>query len=152
MKLPKRLAGDKNTGGFTLFEMLLAIGIAVILLAITLPISWDFYVAYQFDSETETLISLLEKARSSALVNRNESAHGFFFSSATFTIFQGSSYASRAVAQDKNFSRNSVITVSGPSELVFSALSGQTSSSTYTVSNSQRSVNVYVNSEGTIIY
>lgn len=150
MKLLKPWAGAKN--GFTLFEMLLTIGILIILLAITLPISWNFYVNYQLDSETETLISLLGKARSSALVNRNESAHGFYFNSATFIVFQGPNYASRAVAQDKSFLRNNAITISGPSELVFGALSGQTSSSTYNLSNAQRSKNVYVNSEGTIIY
>ncbi|MDP3999235.1 MAG: prepilin-type N-terminal cleavage/methylation domain-containing protein [bacterium] len=150
MKLLKPWAGNKK--GFTLFEMLLAISILIILLAITLPISLNFYNIYQFDSEVGTLISLLEKARSSALANRNESAHGFYFSSTTFVIFQGSSYSSRAAALDKTFSRTGNVYLSGPSELVFSALSGQTSSSTYNLSNGPRSENVYVNSEGTIIY
>src|SRR3989344_3351542 len=99
MKLLRPWAGN-NKKGFTLFEMLLAISILVILLAITGPISLNFYNIYQFDSEVDTLISLLEKARSSALANRNESAHGLYFDSGAFVIFQGSSYASRAVALD----------------------------------------------------
>lgn len=138
--------------GLSLIEIILTVGIAAILLAVGGPVSLDFYNQYQFDSELENLVSILESARNLAMVNYNESAHGVYVEANNFTIFQGSSYASRNQALDKNFPRNPAIAVSGTGEIVFSVLAGQTASSTFTVANSQRSVNIYVNSEGTIVY
>jgi Tfp pilus assembly protein FimT len=144
-------AGNFMTG-FTLIEVILTAGIMAVLLAVGLPVSLDFYNQYQFDSELDTLISVLESARNLAMINYNESAHGVYIGANNFIIFQGPSFASRNPAQDKNFPRNSVISITGASEVVFSALSGQTASTTFTVANAQRSVNINVNSEGTINY
>lgn len=138
--------------GFGLIEIIFTVAITAILLAMGLPVGLDFYNQYQFDSEVKLAVAVLESARNLAMVNYNESAHGVYIGASDFIIFQGPSFASRNPAQDKNFPRNSAISVSGTSEIVFSALAGQAASSTFTVANNQRTVNLYVNPEGTILY
>ena len=145
-------SGVKIKTGFTLVEVILTAAILVILLAIVPPISLDFYNQYQFDSELDMLVSLLESARNFAMINYNESAHGVYIGANNFIVFQGASFTSRNPALDKSFPRNSVISVTGVSEAVFSALTGQTAPAIFTVANNQRSIDVNVNSEGTIIY
>ncbi len=133
-------------------EMLVTVGIMGAILAIGLPVGLDFYQRHQFDSETSLFISLLESARNSAMVNLRESPHGVYISSDDFIVFQGRSYASRDTSRDQDFSRSGGITFSGPEEIVFAALAGTTTASTFLISYSQGNVTIYVNSEGTIIY
>lgn len=151
MKSLKRL--DRSvSGGLTVIEILVVIGILAILFAIGLPISINFYFDYILISERDTLVSTLTYARNLALINANESDHGLFLAPNNLVIFQGSSYASRNVSEDKNFPRASAVAISGPNEIVFKSLSSQTASSTYGLSNARRTFNVYVNSEGRIEY
>ena len=149
MELPKYLGANK---GLTLIEILLAIGILGVIFGIGLPIGWDFYINCNFDSEVGTFISLLERARNSAMVNFNEASHGVWVDTDQLILFQGLSYAARDISQDRTFPRSASVIVSGPSEIVFSALSGQAASSTYNFSNATKNINIYVNSEGTILY
>ena len=153
MKLKTKNHKLKTSGrGFTIFEILIGMGILAVIFAIGLPISWNFYINYQFDSEVDTFVSVLEQARNSAMVNRNESPHGVYADANQFVIFQGVNYTGRDVSQDKIFPRSGNVNLNGPSEIVFSALSGQVSSTTYSFSRAQRSSNVYVNSEGAISF
>ena len=140
------------SAGFTIVEILISLTLLAAIFGLGFPVTWSFYGTYQFDSEAKVLVSVLEQARNSAMINRNQSAHGVFINDDQMTVFQGASYASRNTAMDKIFPRNSLIAISGPSEIVFSALSGQVSSSTYTVSYQHRSANIQANSYGTIIF
>ena len=123
-----------KTSGFTIFEILIVIGILAVIFAIGLPISWNFYTAYQFDSEVNTFVAVLEQARNSAMTNRNESPHGVYAAPNQFVIFQGPSYAGRDIFQDRIFTRDGNININVPAELVFASLSGQTASTTYVFS------------------
>ncbi len=148
MKFREALGGDQT--GFTLIEVLMAIAIMAIIFALVGPIAFNFYLTYQFDSEYKLLSSLLRYARNLSMVNHNEADHGLFVGVSDFVIFQGSNYATRDVSQDKPFPRSSSIAVAGPTELLFSALSGRAASTTYTVSFSGKSWDVYVNLEGLV--
>ncbi len=125
-------------------------GIAAIIFAIGLPISWNFYLDYQLIYEQRALTTLLGHARNLAMVNVNEKIHGVYIDSANFVVFDGDSYASREAIYDKTFPRSSAITITGPSEQLFLQLSGQTSSSTFNISNGRKTFTTYVNSEGRI--
>ncbi|MDP3729188.1 MAG: hypothetical protein Q8R26_00315 [bacterium] len=138
--------------GISLLEVVLSMTILATLLGIGLPVSFDFYATYQFDSEFKMLVSLLEHARNSAMINLNESPHGLFIDQNNFTVFQGSSYATRAVAFDKVFPRSNGVPITGLSEIVFSQLSGQTSGGTFTISYNATDWNIFVNTHGTISF
>lgn len=150
MKLLKPSGGENLQSGFTLIEMLIVIGIFLIIFSVGFPIGLDFYLDYQFESEFNLLNSSLQYARNLAMVNHNESDHGLYLDNQNFVIFQGSSFASRVSSQDKTYPRTSVVAITGPSELIFSALSGETASSTYTLNDGRKTRNLYVNSEGLI--
>lgn len=141
--------GD-NRLAFTLIEVLVVVAIMTIIFVLVGPIAYNFYFDYELDSEYSLLNSLLRYARNLSMVNHNESDHGLYIAAGDFVVFQGASYATRDAAQDKNFSRNSSISVTGPTELLFTALSGRTASTTYTVSFSGKSRDVYVNIEGLV--
>jgi len=146
------LLNQSAANGFTIIEILVALALLAAIFGLGFPVTWSFYGTYQFDSESKILVSALEQSRNAAMINRNQSAHGVFFNDDQIVVFQGSSYASRNASLDKIFPRNTLISISGPSEIVFSALSGQVSSSTYTVSYQHRSANIQANSYGGIIF
>lgn len=149
MKLPKISAADKKAG-FTVLELLIVMVILAIIFGAGTPIALNFYLDYQLDSEYELLTSLLQQSRNLSMINHNESDHGLYLDSKNFVIFQGSSFATRVQSQDRPFPRSASITVSGPSELLFAALSGATASTTYTLSDGRKSRDVYVNPEGLV--
>lgn len=146
----RRTPDARLVTGFTLVEILVAIGIMTLILGTVSPIGFNFYFDYQLESETRLLGTLLQQTRNLAMVNYNESDHGLYFDSANFIIFQGASFASRVTSKDKTFPRAQSISLSGPSEIVFTALSGQTASTTYALSNSRKNREVYVNAEGLV--
>lgn len=142
----------QSNQGFALIEILLAIGIFILLAAIVAPVGLDFYLNYQLVSETRLLTSVLSQARNLAMVNYNQSSHGVYIGSDNFVLFQGGSYASREVSQDRAFPRATAVGVTGPGELVFAALSGRTASTTLTMSDSRKTNIIYINEEGTITF
>lgn len=129
---------------------MLAIGILTVILAILLPVGLDFYRSYQMDSEYDLLKSLLQRTRNFAMINRNESAHGLYLDAGNFIVFQGADFSARVPDEDRIFPRSAAVSVTGPAELVFSALSGRTASTTYVVSNGYASHDIYVNAEGLV--
>lgn len=148
MKLPKQSGANKS--GFTIFELLIVMGLVAVISVIGVPVGLNFYLSYQLDAETSLFTSVLRQARNLAMINQNESDHGVYLDDEKFILFQGSSFVSRTVAQDRVFPRSSLVTVSGPGEIIFSALSGQTASSTYFLSDVNKTANVYVNAEGLV--
>lgn len=131
-------------------EMIMVVAIMAIMLAAGLPATFDFYLNYQFDSEYDTAVSAFRLARNLAMVNYNESDHGVYLADEEFIVFQGTTYATRDTSKDRSYPRASVITITGSSELVFTALSGQTASTTYAVSDGRKSRDIFINSEGLV--
>lgn len=121
MKLPRAL---KPIKGFTLIELLVVIGIAVILLGLSLFIGNDFYRVYALTSERDNLISYIRKARSRALSNYNQSAHGFAMNGSEYTIFQGSSFPARSSTWDQIFYKSPGITLNWQLQGVQNVISG----------------------------
>lgn len=147
-----RHSGSKNKArlGLTVVELITVIGVFMTVVVIGLPAAWDFYLSYQIETERDNLVTLLREARNMSVVNRNEASHGLYFNSNNFVVFEGASYASRTQAEDRIVLRTSAVAINGPSEIVFSPLSGQTTTSTYILTGNVRVRNVYVKSEGTV--
>ncbi|MBI4084991.1 MAG: hypothetical protein HY432_00585 [Candidatus Liptonbacteria bacterium] len=143
---------DSANRGFTLFEILLVIGLITAMFALGLLFNIDLYRQKILGAERDTIVSVLKKARSEAQNNVNQSPHGVYFGlTSNYVVFQGDTYASRDAAQDELFARSSGINVSGISELTFSQLDANSSvSGTVTVANSQQSADVAINYQGRI--
>ncbi len=115
-------------------------------------IGLDFYKTYAISSERDIVIGVLMKARNKASNNFNQSSHGIFIDSTGYTVFQGTSYASRNQAYDELIKRNNSVTASGLSEIVFEQLTGSliTLQGDITLTNNVKSINISLNNEGRI--
>lgn len=148
MKLLKVL---KDRGGFTLIEIIIAIGILTILSGLGLIFSVDFYRSYSLDSERNMVVSVLQKVRSRAQNNINQSLHGVSFQSNGYVLFQGASYALRDSDYDEIIPKNLTIGVSGISEAIFEQLNGNSQTiGDVSLDNGKRTLIISINNEGKI--
>lgn len=151
MDLPKVLNNNSKSKAFTLIEMLLVIGIAITITALTMPVAVNFYISQGLDETTRDIVETLRRARGLAITQYNDSAFGVRFESGSYILFQGSSYASRAQSEDEIFTFITGIGTSGIIEVVFAKLTGKTDSTgTLIVATGGKSQNISINVQGKI--
>lgn len=137
--------------GFTLVEILIAMGILAVILSLGYFVSFDFYKNYVLYSEKDILISILRKARSQALNNVGAASHGVYIGSDSYTIFYGGSFASRNSQYDENIKKAQGITLSGLNEIVFQSLAAtSTASGAVSLNNGRKTFFIDINYEGRI--
>ncbi len=137
--------------GFTLFEIILTIGIFAILVAVTAPLAFRFLGTQNIDDATKTTVASLRQARTQALFQKNDASFGINFSSSSYTLFQGSSYATRTATQDIVTTFPVGITISGLTEVVFEKRTGTPSSiGTLLIQSGGSSRSITINSQGLI--
>lgn len=137
--------------GFTLIEIVFTMAIFAGLVALALPVGLDSYRHYLLTSETSTVLNFLRRAQALAFGNDHTSGHGLAIQNSKYVLFQGVSYASRNPSFDEVYGRSTDITITGPSEIDFSAVSGTpNASSTFVFSNGAGTSTISVNNEGTI--
>lgn len=152
---------DRSRAGFTLIEILIVLGILAILSGFGLVASLDAYRGYSFRNERNTMVSVLQKARSQAISNiclgsgcTDGKPHGVAFQAGQYIIFQGSGYAARDQAVDQIVAVNYALTFAPGSlpEVVFSQLSGDAApAGTITLTDEAgHSSVISINSEGQI--
>ena len=146
-----RGAEIKSQLGFTLIEVLITLTITVGLAGLGLLIGSNFTRSESLDVERYNLVSILRKARNQAMSNLNQADHGVFIATSTYIIFEGVSYASRIPDYDEVFGKGGGIIVSGPSEIAFKALQGNSNvSGTITLSDNTKGRNIFINYEGRV--
>jgi hypothetical protein len=115
-------------------EVTLSLGLFAILTSISLPA----YRTFQTHTETGTSAAIVTQSlrRASALsrAGQDDTTWGVNVQPGTVTLFQGASYAARDVTYDEDFDVPSNLVVTGTSEFVFAALTGNpTSTGTVTL-------------------
>lgn len=115
---------EEKLGGFTLLEILLALGIFSILLAMIVPVSLDFYKNQELETQTQSIIQTLRRTQSKAMASESDSAFGFYIANQNYTLFKGNSYATRDTQYDEVFELPEIISVGGLNEIVFTKLDG----------------------------
>src|SRR4051812_42206097 len=137
--------------GFTLIELLIVIAIMSQIAAFGISLSARSYRRGVIDSERDTLKGALEKARSEAMANLNQSAHGLAVTAGSYVVFQGDSFSVRNAAFDQPIARTGGFTLAGPSEIVFQAIEGTVATSgVFMIGNEVKTLSVEVNQEGRI--
>ena len=123
------------------------------LIGLGLFMNLSFYKTYSFQSEENLVISMLLRARSGAINNINQAKHGIYMNSpGNYVLFQGDSYATRDISYDVIMPANSAMSHSGASEIVFSQLTGETTSASIVLTDSTHSATISINSEGGITW
>lgn len=137
--------------GFTLFETVIVMGIFLIIFSFGLFIGFDYYRGYLLAAERDTVVATLRKARSQALNNVLQAAHGLYIATTSYVIFTGNSFATRNAVYDEAINRLPGVSASGTTEVVFWPLAAtSTASGTIALSDGVRQVGIQVNYEGRI--
>jgi len=82
----------KNNSGFTLLELLIAISILGVIVAITMPKLVDYRKEQSLKNTAENIVSILNKAKSDSLNSLNSLNYGIHFSSNYLDYFIGTTY------------------------------------------------------------
>lgn len=139
-----------DSKGFSLIEVLVVIGIMAILIGLTAPTLVNTYRDYTFRGEQDLVGSLLRTARTYSMVGRNGKDHGVKIASASYVVFEGPSYTARDTSQDVVTARDTNITVAGASEILFTYLTGRSSTTTLVLTDTMHTGSISINQEGLI--
>ena len=97
--------------GFTLIEVLIVTAITLILVVAAAPIFGNLQVSSQLNEHTSLIIQAIRIARERSVARLENSAHGVFFTSSTYTVYQGSSYATRNSSYDRDSTLDSALSL-----------------------------------------
>jgi prepilin-type N-terminal cleavage/methylation domain-containing protein len=141
--------------GFSLIEMLITLSLLGSIAGIALFVSLSSYTSENLISERDVLVGLLLQARTSSIEGVLGVDHGFCFDQAQreYVVFQSpftSINTEKNVPKSPNSSLDSVHNCQSSGEVIFTALSGTTTPTTLSVSNSTQSLRIIINSEGMI--
>ena len=139
-----------NMRGFTLLEVIIVIGIFAFVSAFALWGGLDDFARYGLRGERDALISTLMAARSRAMNNLGESAHGAHIAPDGFTLFRGSVF-DPLDPLNQSIQASASIAKSGDIDVVFAELSGALGAPAWvTLDNGITSVTISINNEGAI--
>ncbi|OGM99794.1 MAG: hypothetical protein A3B91_02140 [Candidatus Yanofskybacteria bacterium RIFCSPHIGHO2_02_FULL_41_29] len=111
---------NSSERGFTFVEILVVMAIVAFFAVIGIFMSGDMYHSTSFQSDINALATSLQRARSQAINNINEKAHGVKILGGDYIIFEGNTYS----GSGEVIKGNSNFIFIGPDEVVFEQLSG----------------------------
>jgi type II secretory pathway pseudopilin PulG len=117
--------------GFTYLEILLVICILGIITVISITTLVSFNTNQALDKDTQTVVTVLEEARSKTLASTDASQYGVHIGSNDLTVFKGNTYISTD-PNNRVINLNGITTISnitfsdGGSDIVFKRLTGET--------------------------
>lgn len=138
--------------GFTIIEFLIAFAIMGALLAAILPSFISFRRSSALNTETEELLTVINRARVLSVSSKNDQQFGIHFETNRVVLFQGPTYSAVDPANEIH-TLNSLLALSGTtingggSEVLFQKVTGATSqnaTTTLVVSGTTASTTILV--------
>lgn len=150
----KSLHTSRRDNGFTLIELIIVLAITTTILGVGFFVSLDAYRQHVFQSERTVLVSVLQKARSRALSNMYQSAHGVCYEEPNYIIFRGTTCASGLFGNEEipsniSLARASRFSNSFPT-VIFTPLSATTTPTSIALTDGVRNASIDIKYEGTI--
>ncbi len=137
----------------TMVEILVTLAIFALIVALGLFMSFEAYRGATRRSERDTIVSLLERARSRAMANIDQSAWSVCYDAGNYIIAKGAS-CSDAIAHDRVEANAGVAAASSFSStfptVEFEQLTGNTTAETITVVQDGKNAVITTNHEGRI--
>ncbi len=139
--------------GTTLIEILITLAVLALVLALGLFMSFEAYRSTTRRSERETIVSMLERARSRALANIGETSWSVCYDAGNYIIAKGST-CNDSVAYDRVEANPVVVADSDFSDfpIEFAQVTGTVAGApkTVTVTQNGKDEEIEVNHEGRI--
>ena len=132
--------------GFTLVEILITLAILTFVVSLATVVDLNSFKTDTAQSERDKIVSILEKARSRAMANFYDSSHGVCYDSGNYIIFKGETCDPSSI---ETIPASTDITINFPT-VVFTRLTGDTTSANISLTNDNKSLNIEINNEGTI--
>jgi prepilin-type N-terminal cleavage/methylation domain-containing protein len=145
------------TKGFTLVELLVTIVIFSLLVALGLFMSMEAYRGASYRSERDTIVSLLQRARSRAMANLYQSQWSVCYLAPDYVIAKGTA-CNATTAYDRIEANAAVVATSDFSDfpVVFDQVTGNSASvgpvKVIRVRQGTRDESITINHEGTILW
>src|SRR4051812_11137981 len=117
------LRASGRRAGFTLIEIVVTLGILSALFALGLLVSLDAYRATMSRSERDTIVAIVERARSHAVYNSSQSAWGACLLGGQYVIFRGTDCA--VTSTSEQYPANAAAQPAFSNPVTFEALSGR---------------------------
>ena len=137
--------------GFTLVEILVVVAILTVIISFGMVTDFSSFTSNTFQSEESKIISILERARSQAMGNMFDTAHGVCYISPNYIIFRNTCVAgvptNELISANTNIAENSGTIFP---TLVFDRLTGNTTGATIHITDGIKSADIIINNEGTI--
>ncbi len=121
-----------NKSGFTLIEILVAIGIVLVLGFIIVTTFVSFRKNQSLSLDTQTITTVLSQARNQTISSKNSTSYGVHFGTSKITLFTGTVYNSLDTTNE-DFNLSSTDTIlsvglnGGGNDVIFERLTGETS-------------------------
>lgn len=115
--------------GFTLIEFLVVVAISSSLVFLTFNSFVVLNKSQALEEQSQSAVTLLEKARSLSLSSKSDSNYGVRFETTRMVLFKGNSYTA-GISSNEIENLNSLVTISnislsgGVSDVIFSRLNG----------------------------
>ncbi|MFZ2621120.1 MAG: GspH/FimT family pseudopilin [Minisyncoccia bacterium] len=140
--------------GITLIEVIIVIAIIGLIISLGTVVSFGSYQKYYFRSENTILVSILMRARSRAMSNSYESPHGVCYVSPNYIIFRGTICNSVLGTNELIPANTEIANLSNFSgtfpTVVFTQLSGITTTATIHITDGISTQDITINNEGVI--
>lgn len=142
--------------GLTLLELLIVIGILALLVATIVPSFLSFRRNSILNTETQEVITIINKARLSAMSSKGDMKYGVHLESGKIVLFPGTTYTGGASGNEEHILdvalTFSTITVNGGgANVVFEKITGATSqnaTTTLLVTGSTASTTIVIHPTG----
>jgi prepilin-type N-terminal cleavage/methylation domain-containing protein len=122
----------KYSGGFTLLEVLVVIGLFAVVAGLVLTVGSHTHSGFNTQDDTDLLIATLQKARSQSINGvcvgvhcTVAAAHGVHVDPRSIVLFQGTTYNASDATNEYIQAESNATTFSG-SNIIFMPLSGNT--------------------------
>lgn len=127
MNLPVASNNKQKVFGFTLVEVMLVMALTFVVGVFVSPVGVSFYKSQLLNETSDGLVSALREAQSLSMSGKDNQAFGIYMGEGEYVVFTGDTYASRIVSEDLVFPFATSVSITGPSEVTFSKLTGEPS-------------------------
>ena len=151
------MTNNKHSRGFTMIEMLVVIVIMSVLASVILPSLLNFRRSSLLNTETQEVVTLVNRARLLSVSSKNDERFGVHFEPSKLVLFQGATYTDGVATNEEHYFDSAISSATsingGGSEILFAKVTGaasQTATTTLLFTGTTASSTVLIRKSGVV--